>query len=268
MRNYICKTCGTQYEASAATPEKCLICEDERQYVNHNGQEWTNLKELSRDHKNYFEKMEDGLISIKTEPGFAIGQRAFLVQSNEGNILWDCITLLDEDTVNEIKKAGGIYAVAISHPHYYSAMTEWSTAFGNIPIYIHKDDKEWVMRKSDSIRFWEGESLSLNNDLTIIRCGGHFDGASVLHRQSGANGKGILLSGDTIEVVPDRKHVSFMYSYPNQIPLNEKKVRYIVNSIEPFEFERIYGAFQYREILSNAKSAVRKSAERYIKAIQ
>jgi hypothetical protein len=59
-----------------------------------------------------------------------------------------------------------------------------------------------------------------------------------------------------------------MYSYPNQIPLNKKKIDRIVNSVEPYAFDRIYGAFQNREILLNAKQAVKKSARRYLKAIK
>jgi hypothetical protein len=39
----ICRTCGVQYGA----PRKdCPICEDERQYVGWDGQQWTTLAEL------------------------------------------------------------------------------------------------------------------------------------------------------------------------------------------------------------------------------
>jgi hypothetical protein len=52
-----------------------------------------------------------------------------------------------------------------------------------------------------------------------IRQTRHFDGGTVPHWAGGAAGRGALLAGDTIQVVPDRKHVSFMYSYPKYIPL-------------------------------------------------
>ena len=55
-------------------------------------------------------------------PAFGIGQRALLVRTREGNILWDCVSLIDSDTVALIKALGGIYAIAISHPHYYTSM--------------------------------------------------------------------------------------------------------------------------------------------------
>ncbi|HKJ80603.1 MAG TPA: hypothetical protein VJ954_01165 [Ignavibacteriaceae bacterium] len=268
MKNYICKTCGVQYESSAIPPERCIICEDERQYVGYSGQKWTTLTEIQAAHKNAFEEMEPGITSIITRPGFAIGQRAFLVQTNEGNVLWDCITLLDDETINEINKRGGISAIAISHPHYYSTIIEWSKAFGNAPIYIHKSDSEWVVRKNGSVKFWEGETFQIKKDATLIRCGGHFDGGAVMHWSEGADGKGVLFSGDIIQVVPDRRFVSFMYSYPNLIPLNEKSVNHIINSVDSFKFDRIYGAFQHRHILSNAKEAIKKSAERYINAIR
>ena len=41
----------------------------------------------------------------------------------------------------------------------------------------------------------------------------------MLHWPAGANGKGALLTGDIIQVVQDRRYVSFMRSYPNLIPL-------------------------------------------------
>ena len=122
MTHYICATCGVQYESSEIPPEKCIICEDERQYVGYSGQKWTTLQQIQAGHKNTFEEMEPGITSIITRPGFSIGQRAFLVQTSEGNILWDCITLLDDKTISEIKKRGGISAIAISHPHYYSTI--------------------------------------------------------------------------------------------------------------------------------------------------
>ena len=34
---------------------------------------------------------------------FAIGQRAMLLQTESGNILWDMISLLDDDTVDFVR---------------------------------------------------------------------------------------------------------------------------------------------------------------------
>jgi glyoxylase-like metal-dependent hydrolase (beta-lactamase superfamily II) len=113
--------------------------------------------------------------------------------------------------------------------------------------------------------FWEGETCQLLDGLTLVRCGGHFPGSDVLHW---ADGRGALLSGDTLQVAQDRRYVSFMYSYPNMIPLNAKTVEHIVESIEPYPFERIYGGWWDLIITSDAKAAVKRSAERYLKAIR
>lgn len=268
MQNYICVTCGTQFTSTDQPPEHCPICEDERQYVGHGGQQWTTLDNLKRTHRNSFRKKEEGLMAIGMEPSFAIGQRALIVQSKSGNILWDCIPLIDEATIELIKGIGGLNAIAISHPHYYTTMVEWSKAFGGIPVYLHEADRQWVMRPDERIQFWGGESKQLFDDITLIRCGGHFDGGTVLHWPAGADGKGALLTGDIIQVVMDRKHVTFMYSYPNVIPLSKHKVRQIVDSVEPFKYDRIYGAWWDRNILSGAKQAVKTSSERYIRAIE
>ncbi len=267
MPFYICKTCGSQFSDSERPPEHCPICEDERQYIGWNGQQWTTLDELRKDHHNIIKTIEPGLTGIVSHPDFAIAQRALLVQSPQGNILWDCISLIDEPTIAVVRALGGISAIAISHPHYYSSMVEWSRAF-DAPVYLHVADREWVMRPDACIQYWDGETKSLGDGLTLIRCGGHFAGGTVLHWAAGAGGQGVLLSGDILTVVPDRRYVSFMYSYPNLIPLPAKAIRQIVASVEPYPFERIYGAWWDRVVMNNAKAAVAKSALRYIKAIE
>jgi hypothetical protein len=256
MEHFICKTCGAQFSATAVPPTNCPICEDERQYIGWNGQQWTTLVELQNDYTNKIEDEEPNLTGIGTTPSFAIGQRALLVQTPQGNLLWDCITLLDEPTKTAVAELGGIDAVAISHPHYYSSMVEWAHAF-DAPIYLHGADQEWVMRPDSSIEFWEGETKSLWGGLTLIRGGGHYAGGTMLHWPAGADGAG----------VPDRRWVSFMYSYPNLIPLPAKKVREIVTAVAPYTFDRIYGAWWGRVVMSEAKTAVSRSADRYIAAL-
>jgi hypothetical protein len=266
MENYSCVTCGTQYPAASAPPAHCPICEDERQYIGHNGQQWTTLDALRQTHKNRVQEHEPNLIGIGTEPRFAIGQRALLVQTAEGNLLWDCITFLDDETLSQVQALGGIRAIAISHPHYYSSMVEWSHAF-QAPIYLHVAEQEWVMRPDPAIQFWEGESRSLWAGMTLIRCGGHFTGGQVLHWPAGMEGKGVLLTGDIIQVVADRRWVSFMYSYPNLIPLSATKVQSIVDAVEPYHFDRIYGAWWDTIVANDAKDAVNRSAARYIRML-
>jgi len=261
----MCMTCGVQFAPSSAPPSRCDICEDERQYVGWSGQQWGTLDDLQRDHIN--EIRDDlGLTGIGTKPGFAIGQRALLVRSPGGNLLWDCITLLDDATADSVRQLGGVHAIAISHPHYYSSMVEWSRRF-NAPIYLHAADREWVMRPDDAIEFWSEEIKLLWDGMTLIRAGGHFAGGTVLHLRSGAEGKGALLAGDILQVAQDRRWVSFMYSYPNYIPLPASEIDRIVAAVEPFEFDRIYGAWWDRNVESDAKAAVRRSAERYKTAL-
>ena len=267
MLNFICTTCGTQYAATDRPPSQCDICEDERQYVRPTGQRWTTLDELRRTNRTSVKLLEPNLISIGIEPTFGIGQRALLVRGPNGNVLWDCIPLLDPVMIEMINALGGLSAIAISHPHYYSSMIEWSRAFGGVPVYLHECDREWVKRPNQVIRSWSGESKTLHDGLTLIRCGGHFDGGTVLHWSDGADGQGALLSGDIIQVVADRKSVSFMYSYPNQIPLSAAKIRRIEQAIAPFPYERIYGAFWDAVIQADGKAIVSRSVARYLKAI-
>jgi hypothetical protein len=263
----ICVTCGSQFAASEREPDRCPICTDERQYVGQDGQKWTTLDDYRKTHKNVFTEEERDLHSIHPTPKAGIGQRAFLVRTKEGNVLWDCVGPIDDATIDAVKKLGGIAAIAVSHPHYYTTMVEWSHAFGKAPIYLHERDVKWVMRPDDVIKPWSGERKPLFGGLTLVNTGGHFDGFQVLHWPAGAGGKGALLSGDQPYVAMDRRWVSFMYSYPNLIPLGAPAIRAIVDRIEPFDFDRLYGAFPGQLVKADAKGAVQRSAERYLRMI-
>ncbi|WP_173916812.1 hypothetical protein [Halobacillus sp. Marseille-Q1614] len=266
MKRYICETCGVQYEETINEPQYCFVCSEERQYVSPTGQTWTTLDIMkNEDYKNVMSLEEDGLYSLKTIPSFGIGQTAYIIQSDGFNVLWDCISYIDEETMREIEALGGLNAIALSHPHYYSTQVEWAETF-HVPIYVHEDDQEWVMRPSDKIIFWSGESKALHNGITLHRLGGHFKGGSVLEWTLGNDGKGILLTGDIIQVVADRQWMSFMYSYPNLIPLPASKVQEIADKVKELNFDRLYNAF-HRIVKENAQQSVQKSAARYVKAL-
>ncbi|MFN8593658.1 MAG: hypothetical protein U0031_19525 [Thermomicrobiales bacterium] len=266
MEYAICVRCGVQF--AARTPPRCPICDEEREAIAAGGQQWTTLAALRADHRNQVAEIAPGLTTIATEPSFAIGQQAHLIATPAGNLLWNCISLIDDDTVAAITARGGVAAIAISHPHFYASMIEWRQVFANAPIWLHGDDRAWVMRPDPAIRFWEGDTAAPLPDsaLTLIRCGGHFPGSCVLHWPDGADG-GALLTGDTIQVVADRRWVSFMYSYPNLIPLDAASVNRIVAAVEPYQFSRIYGSWPGTIVANDAKAAIRRSAARYIARI-
>ena len=267
MPLFICTACGTEYPESAAPPANCVICEEERQYVPPRGQTWTTLEALRVSHANSFREYETGVTGIGTQPQFAIGQRALLVRTPGGNVLWDCISLLDAATVTMIKALGGIQAIAISHPHFYTCMGEWARAF-KAPIHLHAADKQWVMRPDAAIKHWDGETLELWDGVTLVRCGGHFEGGTVLHWAGGANGRGLVCSGDILTVCTDRKWVTFMRSYPNFIPLSARAVTGIGEALKPFAFETIYGHYFDRVIAKDGKQVLEKSVARYVAAIE
>jgi hypothetical protein len=263
---FICETCGTQYAPRALPPARCAICADERQYIGSDGQRWTTPAQLRADHRPDIREEEAGLGGVGCAPAFAIGQRALLVQTPAGNVLWDCIALLDDEIAEMVRRHGRLAAIAISHPHFYTTMIEWSRAF-DAPIHLHAADRKWVMRPDDAIRFWDGDQHELLPGLTLLRLGGHFAGGTVLHWAGGRGGRGVLLSGDIVQVVADRGWVSFMRSYPNLIPLPAATVGEMVAALEPWPFDRLYGAWFDRVVETDAKAAVRRSAERYRRAL-
>ena len=144
---YICTTCGTQFTPSEQPPVHCTICEEERQYVPITGQAWITPERLAARHANSFRQHEPGLLGIGTVPTFAIGQRAILACTPAGNVLWDCISLLDDATIAVIKSMGGLKAIAISHPHFYTSMVDWSRAF-DCPVYLNAADRQWEIGRA------------------------------------------------------------------------------------------------------------------------
>ncbi|MBL6457091.1 MBL fold metallo-hydrolase [Belnapia sp. T6] len=262
MPHWICQTCTIQFPESEAPPPRCPICEDERQYVPARGQAWTTLDRLRGSHTNGWRALEPGLLAVQAMPALGINQRALLVQTPAGNILWDCIALLDAATEAIIGGLGGLAGIAISHPHYYSTMVEWGRAFG-VPVWLHAADRQHVTRPDPCLRFWEDERQALLPGITLHRLGGHFAGGTIAHWAAGAGGRGALLSGDILQVLPDGKHLGFMRSYPCLIPLPPAEVRRMAAACGALEFDAIYGAFHEREITTGAKAALARSAKRY-----
>lgn len=256
----ICRTCGVQYGAPRA---ECPICLDERQYVGWQGQQWTSIAQLHDEgYRGRLDEEGPDVIGVGVSPEFGVGQRALLIRSPHGNILFDAVSYLDDDLAARIQDLGGISAIAVSHPHFYGAMTAWARAF-NAPVYIHEADRDWVARPDPMIEYWSGETLGIAPGFTLINAATHFPGGTVLHWAEDPDGTGALFSGDIFMVVKDRRWVSFMHSVPNFIPERPAAVRRALARIEPFAFERVYGAFWGRIVREGGADAIRRSAERY-----
>lgn len=261
----ICETCGTQY-ATEMKPASCSICEDERQYVGWNGQRWTSHAALMKSHRQRIED-DDGLVALGVTPTFAIDQRALLLPTDAGNILWETLPLVTDEAVEEIEARGGVELIIISHPHFYASMGQWSDALGGVPMLTHEADRAWVQRPHPALEHWAGDELRLSPTVTLIRCGGHFEGSTALHWANGPTPGGALFSGDAMQVAVDRRHVSFMYSYPNLIPMRTRDVTAMRERIARYSFDNVYGYTWGRNIIGDARRAVDASFDRYLAAV-
>jgi glyoxylase-like metal-dependent hydrolase (beta-lactamase superfamily II) len=239
--------------------------QDPRQYVPPTGQTWTSHSKLLTTHKNTFTPLtpqNKDIYSITTTPKLAIGQRALLIKTpSHGNVLWDCLTLLDRETKHWINSQGGLQAIVISHPHYYTTHLTWGHEF-NCPVYISGLDAEWCQRKD----LW-GIRRLLSDDgateivpgVTAITTGGHFPGSLVLHTDAscepeGVDGerKGRLFIADTLVTVPSALYsknrppgttsYGFYWSIPNMIPLSPDSIQGIWKALEGWEFGSTHGA--------------------------
>lgn len=262
----ICVTCGTQFPPSLQPPDICPICADERQYVGWAGQAWTTHASLAASHRLRIGE-DDGLLAFALEGGFAIPQRALLLPTPGGNVLWECLSLVTPEAVAVLEARGGVDRIVISHPHFYSSMVEWSDALGGVPILLHYADREWVQRSSPQVRFWRGDHLALCEGVSLYRCGGHFTGSTALHWASGPRSGGALFPGDALQVAMDRRHVAFLYSYPNQVPMKTTHVLAMRDRLAHLAFEDVYGFSWGRNILGGGRAAVDASFERHLHAV-
>jgi glyoxylase-like metal-dependent hydrolase (beta-lactamase superfamily II) len=258
----ICSTCGTYYPIENA-PELCTICMDERQYIPITGQSWTMPENLLRTYSVKLNKLKEKLYEIEINPMFAIGQRALLVLSENGNVLWDCIPLLDELTIEFIKSKGGLKAICFSHPHYYSNMNDWAETF-NCPIYIHQNDEQHIMVKGEHLRLWQGDAIELWDGIRIICIGGHFAGSSILHVPF-LSKEGTIICGDTLFLSPSKKHFSVVYSSPNRMPLPLHEMERVKKRLESISFDSFYGYQKIQNLEKDVKEIMKTSMDRYFK---
>ncbi|EFY95756.1 metallo-beta-lactamase family protein [Metarhizium robertsii] len=264
----ICTACGTQFTSSDRSVVKtCHICDDPRQYVPPSGQSFTTHDEVAKKHRNEFTTYagDERLVSITTTPKFAIGQRAILIRTPRGNILWDCLTLLDPETINHINQLGGLKAIVISHPHYYSTHVQWGQAF-NCPVYIASEDKVWTtMDSGHQVLVDHVETKIQDTGAVAIKLGGHFPGSLVLLFD------GRLFIADTLMTTPagmgkwevdgtgaarakppGLNSFSFLWSIPNYIPLSVEELARMWGILKRYEFKSTHGAFLPMDIEDEA----------------
>lgn len=254
-----CRTCAVEY--AEPLPTVCPICQDERQYVPATGQAWVTLEELHAEGRTVTTKaLGAGMWGLAAE-GVGIGQQMIMVATPAGSLLWDPIGFLDDKAVGFVKQQGPVLAIASSHPHMFGAQVEWSRALGGVPVLVNANDAEWIGRPDKLIKLWS-ETYEVTDGLALHQIGGHFIGSAVAHWSAGADGDGVLLSGDTIMVNPDGQTTSFQRSYPNRIPLSAAVVERIAAKVKPLVFEQIWNNFG-ATISSGASEAVQKSAVRH-----
>lgn len=255
----LCATCAVETDP-VHHPELCPICADERQWVPRDGQRWTSVTALIADgHRVSTSSPEPGLLSLTTEPGVGIGQTGQLVSTDQGSLLWDPPGLISDEALVEVSQHGRVLAIAASHPHMFGVQTAWAEAL-DAPVLVNADDADWVQLRQPRIEVWRG-FRELAPGLVLYQLGGHFKGSSVVHWAAGADGRGVVLAGDTVFVNPDGT-ASFMRSYPNRIPLSGAVVLRLAATLDGFAYDRLYNNFG-SVIPADAKRIVRFSAERH-----
>ena len=267
MPVWICRSCGVEHSPAAEPPEACDICADDRETKVLDGPRWTTLEQLrGAETETRVEELEQDLHGIRVLPRVGIGQRALLLRTPTGNLLWDPTPFLDAAGVERVRELGGAAYVVASHPHMYGAQVEWSRALGGVTVLVAEADRRWVRRPDPAIETWSGERELLPG-VTLYTFGGHFPGSAVAHWESGAAGRGVLLAGDTLHVNPDRRTVAFLRSYVNRYPLSAAVVERIAGAATTLDFDRLYDNTG-GVLVAGARESVRRSAQRHIEWVR
>jgi hypothetical protein len=263
MVTWICDGCGLEHPESAAPPERCVFTTDavndeERGDLGPHGR-WTTLEELGRQpHVTQYRDHRRGVHSVRREPRLGIGQWSFVVQTPQGNLLWDPPAYLDDVVVGMVRDLGGVAVIASSHAHMFGAQVSWSHAFDRVPVLVNALDKEWVPRPDPVIDYWKDHAEPLPG-LQLIHVGGHMRGSSVARTADGT-----LLTGDTIAGSLTPGWVSFQRNYPRHVPMSAAVVRRIVDALEPYSYDRLY-TLGGDTVDRDAKQVVRAAANRHIR---
>lgn len=259
MTWWICRTCGVEH---ASRPSVCAICADERQWFPATGQSWTTLAELRAAGGGVrLTELEPDLFALTTEPRVGIGQWSKLVRTSSGILLWDPVGYVDDAVARLIRELGPVVAIAASHPHMFGVQVEWSRALGGVPVLVSEADARWVARPDPAIETWT-EDREILPGVTLTQPGGHFPGSAVAHWAAGADGRGVLLSGDTVMSNPDRTSVGFMRSYPNHLPLSGAVAQRVAAHVARYAFDRLYNNFD-GVVPTDAREVVLRSAARH-----
>jgi len=257
-----CATCAVEYgHDRSALPELCPICADERQYVPATGQAWATQAEFAARTEVRLDELGPDQWVV-TARGVGIGQTMQLLKTGQGVLIWDPTGLADTGTVDFIAGLGPVLAIVASHPHMYGAQLAWSHALGDAPVLVNSADDQWVQRREPALEQWTGIH-ALTEGLELRTLGGHFPGSAIAHWQAGADGRGVVLAGDTIMVNGDRETASFLRSYPNRLPLSGAVVARIAAAVSDLRYEQLWSNFG-NAIMTDADTKVQRSAQRHI----
>lgn len=260
---WICPACGANFPPAPAPPDRCPLCEDERQFVPPGGQRWTSRERLADEGASTeVRPIEPGMWGVGASPHVGVGQRGVVIAVDGECVLFDPPPYLDDAAIAAVARLGTLRAIGSSHPHMYGAAVEWSHAL-EAEILLCADDLQWLQRPDRAVRGWTDRCEPLPG-VTLVQCGGHFPGSTVLHWAAGAHGRGVLVCGDTLFVCPGEDRLSFIYSAPNRLPLPEAAVRRIVDALAPYPCDRVYGGWWSPVVRSDGRQVLARSADSYI----
>ena len=265
MERFVCVTCGTQFpDADDAAAERARSA--------------TTRASTSRSRASSGRRSpscapttatrsgdEGALTGIGTEPHVRDRPARAARPARRANLLWDCVTLLDDATAAAVERRGGLAAIAISHPHYYSAMVEWAHRF-DCPVLPARGRPRvgHAARPRDRVLGGRDARPRRRADADPLR-----RPLRRRHRAAPARRGRAAVAATSSRSSPTARWVCFMYSYPNLIPLPEAAVQAMARRARAVRVRaRSTAPGGARSSRRDGAGIVRRSAERYARALR
>lgn len=261
----ICRHCGVEsFDARIHSGLNCPICSDERQYPDPNGQVWLNANELS-DYRVDIRQIGKGAYALSANPNIGIGHTGYLLQSDQGWILWDPLPIVDGGLAwqgEDLSSSMEGLTIAASHPHMFGAQSSWASEFKGT-VLVNEEDVSWVDSDRFSYQYWS-RRLRIDKRAEIVTMGGHFPGSSYLYWES-EDGEVWLFASDTTQIRPNGRF-SFQWSYPNMLPLGANEVNSMLGKLPEYLPTRAFDNFG-RTVRGNIREKIVLSGEKHIQRI-
>ncbi|MEJ2867895.1 MBL fold metallo-hydrolase [Actinomycetospora sp. OC33-EN08] len=246
---WTCTNCG-HWQRWFAVPPACPVCTDVRNALPDDGWDFRPLDEIARGREARWAEVRPGITGFWCEPQVGLGTSGWVIETDDGLVGWEGAGFYPDEGLAEIRRRGGLIALAASHVHGYGALFQLQDALDPPVMAIGVRDLEWT--KTFRVTWPLDDRHEFAPGLVAHRTGGHFDGHMVLHDER----RRVLFCGDMLKAALDDEGratgLSAHKAYHAQIPLSHQEIRDAYKIIGSLDFDAVATPFEFVEGVTTA----------------